>query len=146
MTKSARGRSHHQGVAPERHPEEAVNDAGVDDHHQNEDAEQRRELADERGQRAAAGGAQPGAQAAARELGADRIAGGDRDDDVEDVRQDRAQQELRVVQRRIGEHILFDDERARSERFRGGGRRVRQCRRRRGNGVGNAPPKRCCRA
>ena len=129
-------RSHDQGVAPERHAEEAVNNHGVDDHHQNEDAEQRRELADERRQRAAAGGAQPSAQAAPRELGADRIAGGDGDNDVEDVRQDRSQQELRVIQRRIGEHIFFDDERAGSERFRGGGRRVRQCRRRRGNGAG----------
>ena len=40
---------------------------------------------------------EPGAHAAPSELGADRIAARERDDDVDDHRQQRAQQELGVV-------------------------------------------------
>ena len=74
-------------------------------------------LPSKRDQRAAAGAAQPGAQAAPRELGADRIAGGDRDDDVEHGRHHRAQQKPGVVERGVGQHVLLDDERAAADRL-----------------------------
>ena len=77
-----------------------------------EDAEIGRELADKGGERAAAGGRQPVAHAARAELRADGVAAGDGDHDVQHGRQDRAQQELGVVQRGIGQDILLDDERA----------------------------------
>ena len=103
-----------------------------DSHHDEEDAEIGRELADEGRERAAAGGRQPFAHAACPELRADRITAGDGDDDVKHRGQDRAQQELGVVQRRIGEHILLDDERAGRER---------RSRRRAVGRSGDAPPR-----
>ena len=114
--KAGRGPHQHR-VAAKRNLVDAVDDAGVDDHHHDEDRKQRRELADERGERAAAGGSEPGAQAAPRELGTDRISGRNRGHDMKDRGQDGAQQKLGVVQRRVGQNILLDDQRARRERF-----------------------------
>ena len=113
------GRGPHQHrVAAKGNIEEAVDDAGVGDHHQNKNRKQRRELAEKRGERAAAGGLEPCTQAAPRKFGPDRIASGDRDDDVKNGRQNGAEQELGVVLRRVGEHILLDNERSRRERRR----------------------------
>ena len=50
--------------------------------------------------------------AAPAKFRADRIAGGERDDHVDDHRQQRAQQELRVVPLRIDEHDRLGDERS----------------------------------
>ena len=113
----------------------------ADSHHDEEDAEIGRELADKRRERTAAGRRQPFAHAARAELRADRIAAGDRDHDVQHGRQDRPQQELRVVQGGIGEHILLDHERTGRERQRpadprgrsADGRRNRRLQRTRGD-------------
>ena len=90
-----------------------MDDGGVHHHHDQEDAEQRHELAYERDQRPAAGGAHPGALAALRELRADRIAAGDRGHDVQHRRQNRPQQELGEVERRVRQDIFFSDKDAR---------------------------------
>ena len=129
-------RPHQHRVAAKGNIEEAVDDAGVGDHHQNKNRKQRRELAEKPGERAAAGGLEPCTQAAPRKFGPDRIASGDRDDDVKNGRQDGAEQELGVVLRRVGEHILLDNERPRRERA-AGLRWARQRRGRRGDGVGD---------
>ncbi len=83
------------------------------DQEEHEDAEVRCELADQGGQRIAAGRLQPFAEVARAELRSHGIACGYGDHDMQDGRQDRAQQELGVVQGRIGQHVLFDDQRAR---------------------------------
>ena len=88
-----------------------MEDARHHDHQQQEDAEVGQQLADQGRERAAAGAAQPCADAAAAELGADGVARRDRDHDVQHGRQDGAQQELRVVQGWIGEHVLLDHQR-----------------------------------
>ena len=90
-----------------------MDDGGVHHHHDQEDAEQRHELADKRDQRPAAGGAHPGALAALGEFRADRVAAGDRHDDLQHGWQNRPQEELGEVQRRVREDILFGDEDAR---------------------------------
>ena len=90
-----------------------MEDGGVHHHHDEEDAEQRHELAHERDQRAPAGGAHPRSFASPGELRADRVAAGDRRDDVQHGRQDGPQQELGEVQRRVRQDILLGDKRAR---------------------------------
>ena len=90
-----------------------MDDGGVHHHHDDEDGEQGQEFADERDQRPTAGRAHPGALAALRELRADRVAAGDRGDDVQHGGENRPQEELGEVQRRVREDILFGDEDAR---------------------------------
>ena len=80
-------------------------------------SEQGRQLAGERNDRVAARAGEPGAHAAPAELGADRVAGGERDDHMGDHRQQRAQQELRVVPLRIDQHDRLGDERPDAGRF-----------------------------
>ena len=87
----------HRHIALERDSEQSLQDQRHRQHDDEEDREQRRELAGERDDRIAARAGEPRAHAAPPELGADRIAGGERDDHVDDHRQQRAQQELRVV-------------------------------------------------
>ena len=88
-----------------------------------ENPEQGRKLARQRDDRVAARAGEPAAHAAPAELGADRVAGGERDDDVEDHRQQRAQQELRVIPLRVDQHDRLRDQRADAGRFwRGAGR------------------------
>ena len=130
------GRAHQDGVAAERHGEDAVNDAGSHDHHQQEYAEQGHQLADESRERAAAGGREPRSPAARRELRADGISGRNRRDDVKNRGQDGAEQKLRVVQRGIGEDVLLDDQAAgrESRRLRHGFRGKRRSGR--GDGAG----------
>ena len=70
-------------------------------HDQHKDAEQWRELAGERDDRIASGAFEPGPRVATAEFGANGIAGGERDHDMDDGRQQRAQQELRVILLRI---------------------------------------------
>ena len=65
-----------------------------------------------RRQRIAARRLHPALDAAAAKFGAERIAARDRDDDVQDHGQNRTQQELDVIEGRIGQDKLFDDERA----------------------------------
>ena len=91
-----------------------MEDGGVHHHHDEKDAEQRHELSHERDQRAPAGGAHPGSLASSGEFRADRIAARDGRDDVQHRRQNRPQQELGEVQRRVRQDILLGDERARS--------------------------------
>ena len=111
-----RGGPDQDRIAAERDLEQAMDDAEARSHHDEEDAEIGCELADKGQERAAAGGRQPLAHAACPEFRADSITCGDGDDDVKHRGQDRAQQELGVVQRRVGEHILLDDERTGGER------------------------------
>ena len=87
-----------------------MDDGGVHHHHDQEDGEERQELAHKRDQRPAAGGAHPGAFAALREFRADSVAAGDPHHDLQHRRQNRPQQELGEVQRRVREDILFRDE------------------------------------
>ncbi len=123
------GRRDHDRVAAKRDGVQGVQNDGDDDLHDDEEAEQRHELADERDQRATARGPHPRAFAPAREFRADGVACGQRHDDVQHGRQDRAQQELRVIQRRVRENILLGNEGAGpvaaavpAPRQRGGGR------------------------
>ncbi len=84
---------------------------GVDDHEQYEDGEIGRELADQGGERTAAGRLHPFAKAARAELRSDGVARGYGDHDMQHGGQDRAQQELGIVQRGVGQYILFDHQR-----------------------------------
>ena len=116
---SNEARSHdHRHIALERNAEQSLQDDRHQQHDDEEDAEQRRELAGECHNRVAARASEPGAHAAAVELGAYRIAGGDRDDHVHHHRQQRAQQKLCVVPLRIDQHDGLSDERADARRFR----------------------------
>ena len=81
----------------------ALQEERLGQHDQEEDAEQRRELAGQRDDRIASGAFEPGPRVAAAEFGADRIACGERDHHMDDRRQQRAQQELRIVLLRIDE-------------------------------------------
>ena len=122
-------RGDEQRVASEGYPVEDVDDGGVHHHHDQEDGEERQELAQKRDQRPAAGDAHPGALAALREFRADGVAAGDPHHDLQHRRQNRPQQELGEVQRRVRQDILFRDEDAglitavRFVRQRGGRRR-----------------------
>ena len=87
-----------------------MDDGGVHHHHDQEDGEQRQELAYKRDKRPAAGDAYPGALAALREFRADGVAAGDPHHDLQHSGQNRPQQELGEVQRRVREDILFGDE------------------------------------
>ena len=122
------GGSRQHGAAAERHLIAAMNGEAGRDQEEHEDAEVRRELADQGGQRIAAGRLQPFAEVARAELRSHGIARGYGDHDVQDGRQDRAQQELGVVQGGIGQHVLFDDQRT--------GRIARRRRRRQIGGAG----------
>ena len=106
----ARG-DHHGHVALERDLEQALQQQRHRQHDQEEDREQRRKLARQRDDRIAAGAGEPGAHAATAELGADRIAGGERDHHMDDHRQQRTQQELGIVPLRIDQHDRFGDQR-----------------------------------
>ena len=97
MISSDAGGDHHRQVALEGNFQHALQEQRHGQHDQKEDREQRRELAGQRDDRIAAGAFEPGAHAAPAELGADRIAGGERDHHMDDGRQQRAQQELRIV-------------------------------------------------
>ena len=88
-----------------------MEDARHHDHQQHEHAEEGQQLAEHGRERAAAGAAQPSPDAAAAELGADGVARRDRDHDVQHGGHDGAQQELRIVQGRIGQHVLLDHQR-----------------------------------
>ena len=109
----ARG-DHQRQVSPEGDLQHALQEERLDQHDQEEDAEQRRELADQRDDRIAAGAFEPGPRVAAAEFGADRIARGQRDHHMDDRRQQRAQQELRIVLLRIDERDGLRGQRSRS--------------------------------
>ena len=124
----------HDGIAAKRDGVQSVQNDGDDDLHDDEEAEQGHELADQRDQRTPARRAQPRALAPARELRADGVARRQRHDDVQHGRQDRAQQELRVVQSRVRENVLLGNKGARPvaaavpsprQRGRGRGDRIR---------------------
>ena len=106
----AGGRRDEQRVASKGHPVEDVDDGGVHHHHDQEDGEQRQELAYKRDKRPSAGDAHPGALAALGEFRADGVAAGDPHHDLQHSGQNRPQQELGEVQRRVREDILFGDE------------------------------------
>ena len=108
----------HRHVALERNPEQPLQNERHRQHDDEENPEQRRELARQRHDRVAARASEPGAHAAAAELGAHRIAGGDRDDHMQHHRQQRAQQKLGVVPLRIDQHDGLGDERADARCFR----------------------------
>ena len=85
---------------------------------------------------------EPRAHAASPELGADRVTAGERDDHVNDRRQQRAQQELGVICLRVAQHDRLGNERSDARRFRRrvgsrcrarGGRREAGTQARRGN-------------
>ena len=120
----ARG-DHHDHVALERDLEQAFEYQRHRQHDDEEDGEQRCKLARQRDDRIAAGAGEPGAHAAAAELGADRIAGGERDHRMDDHRKQRTQQELGIVPLRVHQHDGFGDQRPDLR-----GRRCRQARRR----------------
>ena len=131
MTSSDAAAIDHRHVALERDAEQSLQDQRHRQHDEEEDREQRRELARERDDRIAARAGEPGAHAAPPELGADRIAGGERDDDMDDHRQQRAQQELGVVLLRIDQHDRFGDQRPDAGRLRRRAVRGAACWRRR---------------
>ena len=129
----------HRHVALERNPEQSLQNERHRQHDDEENPEQRRELAGQRHDRIAARASEPGAHAAAAELGAHRIAGRDRDDHMQHHRQQRAQQKLGVVPLRIDQNDGLGDERADARCFRrralgralgGGGEAVAEPRRR----------------
>ncbi len=66
-----------------------MDDGRVHHHHHDEDGEEGQELADERDQGPAAGGAHPRAFAALGELRADGVPSGDRYHDMQHSRQNR---------------------------------------------------------
>ncbi len=105
-----RGGDHHRHIAAIGQLEPGMQDQRLDRQQCKEQGEQRQELSGQGDERAAAGTAQPGAPAASRELGADRIGGGDRDDDVQCRRHHRAQQKPGVIERRVGQNVFLDDE------------------------------------
>ena len=109
---------HHRHIALERDPEQSLQNQRHRQHDDEEDREQRRKLARQRDDRVAARAGEPGAHAAPAELGANRVAGGDRDDHMQHHRQQRAQQELGVVPLRVDQHDGLGDERADAGRFR----------------------------
>ena len=92
---------HQRHVSPEGDLQHALQEERLDQHDQEEDAEQRRELAGQRDDRIATGAFEPGPRVATAEFGADGIACGERDHHMDDRRQQRAQQELRIVLLRI---------------------------------------------
>ncbi len=108
---------HHRQVALERNPEQSLQNERRRQHDDEENQEQRRELAGERDDRVATRAGEPGAHAAPAELGADGVAGGERDDHMGDHRQQRAQQKLRVVPLRIDQHDRLGNERPDAGRF-----------------------------
>ena len=116
---------HHRHVALERDFEQPLQDQRYRQHDDEEDGEQRCQLARQRHDRVAARAGEPGAHAAAPELGAHRIAGGEPDDRMDDHREQRAQQELGVVLLRVHQHDRLGDQRPDA-----GGRRGRAARRR----------------
>ena len=107
-----------------------MKDQRIDRDQCEEHREQGQQLARQGDEPAAAGAAQPGAPAAARELRADGVAGGDRDHHVEHGRHDGADQERGIVGGGVGQNILLDQQGAAEP-----GRRLhRACRRQpRGN-------------
>ena len=112
------GNHNHRHVAFEPNSEQTLQNERLRQRHDEENPEQRRKLAGECHNRVAARAGEPGAHAAAAELGAHRIAGGDRDDHVQHHRQQRAQQKPRVVPLRIDQHDGLGDERADARCFR----------------------------
>ena len=108
----------HRHIAFERDPEQSLQNERHRQHDDEENPEQRRELARQRHDRVAACASEPGAHAAAAELGAHRIAGGNRDDHVQHHRQQRAQQKLGVVPLRVDQNDGLGDERADARCFR----------------------------
>ena len=108
---------HHRHVALEGNPEHALQYERHRQHDDEKNPEQGRKLAGERDDWVAARAGEPGAHAAPAKLGADRVGGGERDDHVDDHRQQRAQQELRVVRLRIDQHDRLGDKRSDAGRF-----------------------------
>ena len=92
---------HQRQVSPEGDLQHALQEERLNQHDQEEDAEQRRELAGQRDDRIASGAFEPGPRVATAEFGSDGIACGERDHHMDDRRQQRAEQELRIVLLRI---------------------------------------------
>ena len=132
---------HHEGVAPERDPEQPLQNERHHQHDDDEDREQGCKLARQCDDRVAARAGEPVAHAAPAELGANRVAGGQRDAHMEHHRQQRTQQELGVIPLRVDQHDGLGDERSDTGHF----RRPADCGRRAG-GRGSeavAQPRRC---
>ena len=103
------------GIASELQMEREMQDRDADGELRKEQRQIRRELARERRGRPPARCVEPFRQAAVTELRTDAIAAGDRDQHVQHRRQQRAQQELRIIGLRIDERITLDDEPSRPE-------------------------------
>ena len=103
---------HHRHVALERDPEHSLQDERHRQHDDEENSEQGRKLACERDDRIAARAGEPGAHAAPAKLGAYGVAGGERDDHVDHHREQRTQQELRVILLWVDEHDRLGDQSA----------------------------------
>jgi hypothetical protein len=92
---SAIANDHRRRVTFERGPERALNDQRRGEHDEKKDSKQVRKLAGKCNDRIAARARKPPAHAASLELDADRVAGGERDHDVHNHRQQRTQRDLR---------------------------------------------------
>ena len=112
---------HHQRyVSPEGDLQHSLQEERLSQHDQEEDTEQRRELADQRDDRIAAGAFEPLSRVAAAEFRSDRIARRERDHHMDDRRQQRAQQELRIVLLRVDQRDGLPGHRSDRNRHGGG--------------------------
>ena len=114
------GGDHQRQVSPEGDLQHALQKQRLGQHDQEEDTEQRRELAGQGCDRIATGTFEPGPRVATAEFGADGIAGGERDHHMDDRRQQRTQQELGIVLLRIDKRDGFRGECSHGSRRRGG--------------------------
>ena len=138
--KERRRGNDHRHIALEGNVQQPLENQRHRQHDQEEDCEQRRELAGERDTRVPTRAGEPGAYAAPPEFGADRVASGERDDHVNDGGQQSAQQELGIICLGVGQHDRLGNERSDARRLRSrmgsrarGGRGKARAQARRGN-------------
>ena len=106
-----RGRHcHQQRTAAEADAEQNVEDADHQHEHRHQDDIVRQQLADQRGADASARERPPRPDATATKLRSDRVGRGYRDHHMEHGRQHRSEQELGIVERRVGQDELFGNQ------------------------------------